>query len=381
MLAQQVATEVAAQLMSVVEGLSPARADGTQSIKITVVSPAALPTAASSPKTAQNLALGLLAGLVVGIALAFIMESTDTRFRTPKDLAALDLPVVGNLPVATDEVRRAMVVDGDFSSPWSEAVRRLRTNLQFLSAASDGSVFMITSSIPKEGKTTTSIALASALASTGSRVLLVDADLRRPRVAEAMGIEAHAGLTSVLIGRADLADVVQPWQDSTLDVLPCGHRAPNPSELLGSARMGDLVAEMAAAYDVVILDAPPSLPVTDAAVLAKWTTGVLVVAYVDLVRKPQVAATVRTLDQVGAKALGFVVNGLEGRRGGGYGYGYGYGYSYKAKSDDEPVVNAATPTPTPARAVIPGFAHKHAPSTVMDPCTGEAERLPENRTH
>ena len=374
-LAQQVATEVAKQLTVVVEGLSPARADGTQSIKITVVSPAALPVAPSSPKTMQNLALGLLAGLVVGIAAAFLRENFDTRIRSPQDLEGLELPIVGMLPNSSDKVRQEMVRKGDFSSPWAEAVRRLRTNLQFVSAASGGSVFLITSSIPQEGKTTTGIALASALASTGTRVLLVDADLRRPRVAEELGIESTVGLTSVLIGRADLADVVQPWQDSTLDVLPCGHRAPNPSELLGSQRMGDLVAEMAAAYDVVIVDGPPTLPVTDAAVLSKWTNGVIIVARADLARKPQVGATLQAFEQVGATVLGFVVNGLEGRRSGGY--GYGYGYSYKATSDEAPVVASHAPAPAPARAAIGRFNGGHKTKALPEPiATGEG-RLPE----
>lgn len=374
-LAQQVATQVAAQLTSVVEGLSPARADGTQSIKVTAVSPAALPTSPSSPKVVQNLALGLIAGLVVGVAVAFLMENVDTRVRSPRDLESLDLPIVGMLPKETDEMRRAMVMDGDFTSPWSEAVRRLRTNLQFVSAASDGSVFLVTSSIPGEGKTTSAIALASAVASTGSRVLLVDADLRRPRVAEALGIESHVGLTSVLIGRADLADVVQPWQDTTLDVLPCGHRAPNPSELLGSRRMGDLVAEMATTYDVVILDAPPTLPVTDAAVLAKWMNGVIVVAFADRVKKPQVAATVQTLKQVDAKVLGFVVNGLEGRRSGGY--GYGYGYTYKESSDASSAPGFQTPVPAPARADIPTLDGKLRTVTILESTRGSERNADE----
>lgn len=374
-LAQQVATEVAAQLTTVVEGLSPARADGTQSIKITVVSPAALPSAPSSPKTAQNLALGLLAGLVVGVAAAFLRENFDTRVRSPRDVEDFDLPIIGLLPRSSEETRAAMVRNGDFSSPWAEAVRRLRTNLQFVNAASGGSVFLITSSIPQEGKTTSSIALASALASTGTRVLLVDADLRRPHVAQALGIESTVGLTSVLIGRADLPDVVQPWQDSTLDILPCGHRAPNPSELLGSQRMGDLVAEMASAYDVVILDAPPALPVTDAAVLAKWASGVIVLAYAELVKKPQVAATLQTFGQVDAKVLGLVVNGLVGRRSG----GYGYGYSYESTSQGTHTPYAAqTPAPAPARAVIPGLDGKHRTSTVLEPRMGGGSRAAGN---
>lgn len=139
--------------------------------------------------------------------------------------------------------------------------------------------------------------------------------------------------------------------------------------------MGDLVAEMATTYDVVILDAPPTLPVTDAAVLAKWMNGVIVVAFADRVKKPQVAATVQTLKQVDAKVLGFVVNGLEGRRSGGY--GYGYGYTYKESSDASSAPGFQTPVPAPARADIPTLDGKLRTVTILESTRGSERNADE----
>ncbi len=136
---------------------------------------------------------------------------------------------------------------------------------------------MISSSIPGEGKSTIAINLAVSLADAGARVILVDADLRRPSIAEYLGIEGGVGLTTVLIGRAEVEDVVQPLGTTSLDLLPAGQIPPNPSELLGSTAMADLLERLSASYDMVLLDSPPLLPVTDAVVLSNLAGGALVV--------------------------------------------------------------------------------------------------------
>ncbi|MFT8395135.1 polysaccharide biosynthesis tyrosine autokinase [Propionibacterium sp.] len=330
--ANEIATAISVQLITVVQGLSPARSDGSATIKVSVITPATLPSAASSPKPVRNIGIGVLVGLVIGIAAALLVENFDTRIRSGRDLKSFDVPELGGLPTATMDDRMALVRDGDSESQWAEAVRRVRTNLQFVAVTVEGSVFQITSAIPGEGKTTTAIAVAAALALTGERVLLVDGDLRRPSVAKTLGIESHVGLTTVLVGRARLRDVVQPWQDSTLDVLPLGRRAPNPSELLGSERMKVLIKEMAASYDRVIIDAPPVLPVTDSAVLTRWTDGVVFVACANKVKRPEVGAALDSLQQVDANVLGIVLNRLDGSRGS-YGDGYGYRYEYRSSKD------------------------------------------------
>ena len=163
-----------------------------------------------------------------------------------------------------------------------------------------------------------------ALADAGSRVILVDADLRRPSVATCMGMEGRVGLTTVLIGRAELGDVVQHWQNSTLDVLPSGRIPPNPSELLGSAAMERLLADLTATYDVVLLDTPPLLPVTDAAVLSNLVGGSLLVVGADRVHRPQLQQAIESLETAGAHIHGLVVNKIARQETASYVYDAGY---------------------------------------------------------
>jgi succinoglycan biosynthesis transport protein ExoP len=186
----------------------------------------------------------------------------------------------------------------------SEAVRRLRTNLQFIDVVNRPTSVVISSSIPDEGKSTIAINLAVALADTGARVILIDADLRQPSIAEYLSIEGEVGLTTVLIGRADAEDVVQPFGTSRLNVLPTGPIPPNPSELLGSPAMARLLDRLTAEYDMVLLDSPPLLPVTDAAVLGKLAGGVLLVVGTDRAQRPQLQETLVSLDTAGAHICG-----------------------------------------------------------------------------
>jgi capsular exopolysaccharide synthesis family protein len=208
--------------------------------------------------------------------------------------------------------------------------------LQFLDADRTDRSFVITSSIESEGKSTTSANLAIALADTGSRVLLVDADLRRPKIANYLGLEGAVGLTDILIGRAELQDVIQPWGRAKLFVLPAGHIPPNPSELLGSARMEHIIAEFNRAFDVVIFDTPPLLPVTDAAILAKKVGGAIIVVAAGLAHKNQLKGAVTALENVGAPISGLVLTMLPTTGPDAYGYGrYGYGYGYTDETDTQ----------------------------------------------
>lgn len=195
---------------------------------------------------------------------------------------------------------------------------------------------MMTSAMPSEGKTTTITNLAIATAESDARVLLIDADLRRPRIADVIGIEGAAGLSDILVGRAEPDDVIQRWGTGNLDVLPAGRIPPNPSELLGSESMRQLLALFAGAYDVVLIDAPPTLPVTDAAVLSGMVTGVVFAAAAKQTRRPSLTSAVERLTSIDAKVLGVVVTKIRSRNRrdfsyGGYGYGYGYG-SYEPRT-------------------------------------------------
>ena len=190
---------------------------------------------------------------------------------------------------------------------------------------------MITSSLPGEGKTTTSTNLAISLSQLGTKVLLVDGDLRRPKVSEYLGIEGAVGLTDVLVGRAELEDVVQQWGTTGLAVLPAGQIPPNPSELLGSKAMIELIKRCESEYDLVIFDSAPLLPVTDAAILARVTGGAILVAAAGQTHKNQFLGGLKNLINVDAPVLGVIITMLPTKGADSYGYGQ-YGYSYYGES-------------------------------------------------
>jgi capsular exopolysaccharide synthesis family protein len=269
----------------------------------------------------RNLALGLALGLFVGSALTVLRRHLDSGVRSEADVRSITLrPVLGTSPFDSQTSSHRVVMHDDALGARSEAVRRLRTNLQFVDTAGGARCIVVTSSVPGEGKSTTALNLAVSLADAGQRVLLVDADLRRPSVAEYLGMEGGVGLTTVLIGRAGVADVVQPWQHSSLDILPAGQIPPNPSELLGSNAMSALLTELTSSYDTVLLDSPPLLPVTDAAVLSRLSAGALVVVGVDRIHRPQLRDAMESLDTVGATVLGVVLNKVTKRDASPYSY-------------------------------------------------------------
>jgi capsular exopolysaccharide synthesis family protein len=200
-------------------------------------------------------------------------------------------------------------------SSHAESFRQLRTSLQFLDVGARAGgpsearrLLSVTSSLAGEGKTTVAVNLAVALAETSARVLLVDADLRRPSVATRLGVEGAVGLTTVLVGQAEVSDVVQPWGGTGLDVLTSGELPPNPGELLGSPAMRSLLARLRAEYDFVIVDTAPLLPVADGAIVASLVDGTLLLANVAKVRRYQLAESLGSLARVEASLLGVVLN-------------------------------------------------------------------------
>lgn len=320
--AAEVADAVADRLSGAVKELSSGK-DDAGSITVTTTSSASVPASASAswPRPALDVGVGLLGGLMLGLAAALVLGTVAARVDGRDALSRLTgVPLVGSLP---DDPRGRTSVVSSPSAPLgarSEAYRALRTNLEFLRAspsagteaagglAGGGQLVVVTSSVGGEGKTTTAANLAAAIADTGQRVLLIDADLRRPAVATTLGLEGSVGLTTVLVGRASLGDVVQLWGPGALRVLTSGDLPPNPSELLASPMMARLMAAVRRDHDVVVLDTAPVLPVTDAAVLASRTDGALVV--VDARRTParKVAETLTRLSTAGAPVLGMVLN-------------------------------------------------------------------------
>jgi len=332
--AAAVANATAAELASSVSDLQPTSTDDSEPVKATILEPAESPSTPSSPKTKQNLALGLLVGLALGVGTAVLRETLDTKVRNETDLGQVaENSLVGSIPFDDAAPTHPVVMEDDPHGSRAEAVRRLRTNLQFVDLGTGARSIVVTSSVPNEGKTTTAVNLAVALADAGTRVLLVDADLRRPSVARVLGLEGAVGLTTVLIGRATAEDVIQPWGSSALDVLPAGQVPPNPSELLGSRTMAAFLEQMETRYDVVLLDSAPLLPVTDAAVLSRVARGTLVVVGADKIHKAQLRDALETLERVDAHVLGIVLNKVAPSELGGYGYGR-YAYTYTAQPDD-----------------------------------------------
>lgn len=321
----QISNEVARQLIVVVDELSPETTDGTKVVRATIVSAASVPTEWTSPRVSLNLALGGLIGLMLGLGQAVLRSRLDTRILTAVDIDEVtDRSVVGAIVFDSDASAHPLIFEADPHSARAEAYRRLRTNLQFLELGGRGRSVVITSSIAGEGKTTTAINLATTLADSGESVLLIDADLRSPMVADCLNLEGSVGLTTVIIGRAVLADVVQPVGQGNLQVLPSGQIPPNPSELLGSEPMRRLLNEATDRYDMVIIDSPPLLPVTDSAVLSRSAGGALVVVGGGTVRKPELAGALESLEAVDANVLGLVLNKVRSENVGHYRYQHYY---------------------------------------------------------
>lgn len=330
-LAADIADAVAASLADVVGELETPAGGGDSPVQISTVQSATVPVAPSSPNVRLDLALGLVVGLALGVGLAVARELLDTRVRSAADVeAATDAPVLGVIGYEADAPEHPLIVQESPQALRAEAFRRLRTNLQFLDLGDRHRTFVMTSALPGEGKTTTSINLAITLADAGQRVVLVDADLRRPSVARYMGIEGSVGLTTVLIGKVEVGDAVQPWGSSMLDVLAAGQIPPNPSELLGSDAMTSLVERLGEEYDVVVVDTPPLLPVTDAAILARRTGGAVLVSGVGTIHRQHVAGAVAALGTVGARLLGVVLNRVPLKGPGASAYGHSY-YEYSSE--------------------------------------------------
>ncbi|GAB6901640.1 tyrosine-protein kinase domain-containing protein [Kineosporia succinea] len=349
--AKVIADGIAARFPNYVAMLERLPGQSGSPVRLSVVEDAQVPTSPVSPRVPLNLALGLLVGLGLGIGAAVLRDALNTSVSGVSDIEKLTGAVpLGVVPFDAGTSRQPLV-DADEQGARAEAFRTLRTNLQFADVDSPPRVIVVTSPLPNEGKSTSACNLALTLALGGARVVLVDGDLRKPSVGQYLGISSGAGLTTVLAGRHDLRDVVTVYGRDTLAVLPSGPTPPNPSELLGSQQMADLLATLADHYDVVVVDAPPLLPVTDAAVLAAAADGAVLVLRHGKTRKEDANRALQALDAVNAKLLGSVLNFApqRKRRGGydGYGYGYGYGETTTTKASAPAVRPSSVTLPAP----------------------------------
>jgi capsular exopolysaccharide synthesis family protein len=277
-------------------------------VKVTVIAEPTVPDHAISPRPLRNLGLGLLLGLLGGAGLAILREMLDTRVKTETDCRKVtEATVIGGIAFDEDALTHPLITQSAQSAR-SEAFRSLRTNLQFVDAASHPRSIVLTSSLPNEGKTTTTANLAITLAAGGAKVCVVEGDLRRPRLLAYMGLEGAVGLTSVLIGHAALDDVLQSFGEHKVTVLGAGPIPPNPSELLGSPAMREVLRDLERRFDYVIIDAPPVLPVTDAVVLSTVADGVVIVVGAGATKREQLSRSVAALGAVKANLLGLVLN-------------------------------------------------------------------------
>lgn len=331
--AADVAEAIPQQIAAVARDYSPMLATSGQSVEAQTIVQAVVPSSPDTPDVPRNLALGALAGLLLGVGFALLVDRTDVRVRATQDIAqSSDRPVLAKIPLHRAEDGDTVYFAADPFGAHAEAVRRLRTNLMFVDVTTRKHAFVVTSAMPGEGKTTTAVNLAMAMADAGTRVLLVDGDLRHPSVGATLGLEDAAGLTTVLLGRATLREMVQQVGDTPLFVLAAGEVPPNPSELLGSDAMREVFDQMTGEFDFVLIDSPPVLPVTDALILDQLTGGALVVVAINRTRRRHLAEAVRTMETANAPIAGFAVTmSSEGTsRYGYYGY-YGQGKPTKGR--------------------------------------------------
>lgn len=332
--ASQLANATAQSFIQVVESQlqAPPGTDGVGLLRVETVSPARVPLEPAAPDYRVNILLGLALGAGLGVVLAITRTIVDTRIHTAEGVESIiSAPILGGIPFDPDSAKRPLIVHESPRDPRSEAFRRVRTSLQFVNFEDRSPVYVVTSANPGEGKSTTSANLALALAEGGASVALVDADMRKPRTAEVFGLEGGAGLSAVLAGSAPLSALLQPWGSGRLFILPAGALPPNPAELVGSPAMEATLETLRKAFDFVIVDCPPVLPVTDAAVLARFATGAILVAASGSTRKPQLIDAAKALSAADVRLLGVILTKLPTRGPDTYGYGaYTYGMTHQS---------------------------------------------------
>lgn len=297
-----------------------------------------------SPNMRRNVIVAVAVSLFLGIALALGLDFMDRSIKSADDIqAASGAPLLGIIPVIDEDgealkdlKNRDLYVKENPASQVAECCRSIRTNLMFSGADRKLQTLVVSSPNPREGKTTTVMYLGTIMAQSGQRVLLIDSDMRRPRLHQSTGISRTVGLSNLIIGDADYDDVIKTTEIPNLYVLPCGPTPPNPAELLMSQRFHEVLAELGRRYDRILLDSPPILAVTDAVVLARNADGVVMVAKCGKTNRDAVAGAARQLRDVDAGIVGVVLNELDlnDKQYGYYYYSY-YGYGYGTKDEAE----------------------------------------------
>ena len=278
---------------------------------VQVIDQAELPRVPVLPNHQRDLMFALMTGFLLAVGLSFGMEYLDSRIKTPDDIKQhLGVPFLGLVPVVrAKEIKGpSPLLDRGVPANFSEAMRGIRTSVIFSSATDGSRTVMVTSTAPSEGKTVVSSNLADALAQAEQRTLIIDGDMRRPRVHEVFEFAQEPGLSNVLVGTVEAKSTIRKTDNPYLSVMPAGHIPPNPAELLGSPRYRRLLEDLGKDYDWIIVDAPPVMAVTDAAVISNGVGGVLFVIGSEMTPRRTAQTAVEQLKAARAKVIGAVLN-------------------------------------------------------------------------
>jgi capsular exopolysaccharide synthesis family protein len=312
--------------------------DDPKLVRVSIFARATRPLERNNPKWVVNLPAGFVLGLLVGVGLAFMLEFMSTTVKTPSDvLRQLHMPLLGQIPSQDEDESSAedmnrLLVDAPHSL-LAESFRQLRANLLFCAPAEQQKSIMITSCSPLEGKTCMSVNLATSLALAGRKVLLVDANFRRPGVAAAFGIkDATEGLSNILIGHKNADSLIHATQHENLYILSSGPLPPNPSELLSSRYLKDFVARFGETYDTILFDGPPILVVSDAMVLSTAMDGVILIVRAGMSARGAIQRARDQLKRANARLLGVILNDVKITRGGYFREMYRTYYEYQTVS-------------------------------------------------
>ncbi|MUL76171.1 polysaccharide biosynthesis tyrosine autokinase [Mycolicibacterium sp. CBMA 226] len=330
--ARDIANTLSDQFVKMVRELETPADGSLPDTRVVIEQPAVAANVPTVPNLVQNLGLGLVAGILLGIAFALLQNILDKTIKKPEDLASITgAAIVGEIPV--DKARRAApaISFSNDNSRIAESFRKLRTNLSFLSVDNPPRVIVVTSSIPNDGKSITAINIALALVEVDNNVLLIDGDMRRSVAHKHLNLDGAVGLSTVLSGAVSLSDALQETTYSGLTVLAAGATPPNPSELLASHAARNLLEELRTKFDYVIVDSCPLLAVTDAALLAANSDGALLLGRYGQTKRDQLKGAADALRNVGANLLGTVLTMTPPRDRSGYGNGYYY-YGYRRSS-------------------------------------------------
>jgi capsular exopolysaccharide synthesis family protein len=349
--ARDTANALSDEFVAMVRELETPEGASRPDARVIVEQRASIPLTPVSPNMTRNLLGGLALGILAGIGLAVLRDLLDNTIKEPETFEEITgAGIVGSIPLDKERRKHPAINFDRENSAIAEAFRKLRTNLQFLSVDNPPRVIVVTSSMPSEGKSTTAINIALALAEAEHTVLLVDGDMRRPTLDRYLDLVGPVGFSTVLSGGASLSEAQQKTRFPGLTVLTSGATPPNPSELLGSMAAKKVLSEMRAQFDYVIVDSSPLLAVTDAAILAAGADGVLIMARFGQTKREQLTHAVGNLENVGASLLGAIFTMMPARGNVSYRYSYYGDDSARRPSSREQPAKPAALNPSPTNA-------------------------------